>query len=205
MKIIQPRPFNPRKTLTVLAVLAVAIYFYYQRDPPFRFWKISGASWSAYSVKFLDQHMPNEAVGELKVEIDRKLDEINHQMSTYIPDSEINLFNQLQDTEPHVASTGFAFLVQHALDLCRETGGAFNPTLDHLINLWGFGPNGPQNQPPVNEIDTALSYVGCDKIETLSEHRIRKVIPQAMLNLNAIAEGWAVDEVARYIASLQVV
>ena len=45
--IIQPRPFNLRKTLTVLAVLIVAMYFYYQRPPPLRFWKISGEVWSA--------------------------------------------------------------------------------------------------------------------------------------------------------------
>lgn len=199
MKIIQPRPFNLRKTLTVLAVLSVALYFYYQREPPLRFWKITGSKWSAYTVKFTDNRLPQPAIEQLKKDIDLKLDEINQQMSTYIPDSDINVFNRSIDTEPKSASPAFSTLVQHALDICNNTGGAFNPTLDHLINIWGFGSRGPQKEPTESEVETALSNIGCDKIEVLPDGKVRKTKPDATLNLNAIAEGWAVDEVARIL------
>jgi len=202
MKIIQPRPFNLRKTLTMLAVLSVAFYFYYQREPPLRFWIISGAKWSAYTVKFTDNRLPQAAIEQIKKDIDIKLDEINRQMSTYIPDSEINVFNQALDTDPKTASTEFSTLVQHALDICKNTGGAFNPTLDHLINIWGFGSKGPQKEPTESEVTAALSTIGCDKIDVLPDGRIRKTIPDATINLNAIAEGWAVDEVSRLLEGL---
>lgn len=197
--IIQPRRFNPRKTVTVLAVLCVAFYFYFNQERPPRLWKISGAHWSDYNVKIVDGNLSLTDVQKLKDDIDGLLDSINRQMSTYIPDSEISLFNAVSDTDPHSVSPALASVTRRAMQICVETGGAFNPTLDHLINLWGFGHHGARHAPSETEVAAALAFVGCDKIDVTGASSIRKTIPEAMLNLNAIAEGWAVDETSRLL------
>lgn len=194
--IIQPRPFNPRKTITVLAVLLVATYFYYQRPPPLRLWKMSGPTMgTSYAIKLLDNRMSMPEVEQLKQDIDALLAEVNRQMSTYLPDSEINAFNAFASTDPFSVSPGFAEVAHQARMICVDTGGAFDPTVNRLIELWGFGPQGPQKSPDEADIEQGLARSGCDQF-MVDRGTIRKRHPEVALNLNAIAKGWGVDEVA---------
>lgn len=197
--IIQPRPFNLRKTLTVLAVLLIAIYVTYQRAPPLQFWKLSGEVWSTYSVKFTDNRMQQADVAQLKAEIDAFLNRVNQLMSTYIPDSEISRFNATPGTEPFPVSPEFAEVMTRSLEICRMTGGVFSPCLDKLINAWGFGHQGPRREPDEATLAEAMSLAGCDTIEVLPGNVVRKTKPGAAVNVNALVEGWAVDGVARLL------
>jgi thiamine biosynthesis lipoprotein len=202
--IIQPRPFNVRKTLTVLTVLFVALYFYYQRPPPLRLWKMTGATMgTTYSIKILENKVGQAGVEALKTEVDARLAAINRAMSTYIPDSEISLFNLHASTEPFPVSDDFAVVTKLAIELCRDTGRAFDPTLDRLINRWGFGPQGPQKTPDPAEVARDLELTGCEMIQMndAGGAKLAKAHPEATLNLNAIAKGWGVDEIARLIES----
>lgn len=194
--IIQPRPFNLRKTLTAGSVVLIALYFYYQRPPPLQFWKVSGEAWSTYSVKFTDTRMDQPAVVQLKADIDALLTRINAQMSTYQPDSEISRFNAHASTEPMPVSAEFAAVVRRAIALCEETGGVFTPGLDRLINAWGFGHLGPRREPDATERAEAMRHAGCDAVEVTAEGALRKTDPGTALNVNALVEGWAVDAVA---------
>ncbi len=203
--IIQPRPFNPRKTITVLSVLLVALYFYYQRPPAWQLWRLTGSTMgTTYSVKVLENHLGQPGVELLKKEIDERLVEVNREMSTYLPDSEISLFNGHESIEPFPVSPGFAEVAGRAIDLCSSTGRAFDPTLDRLINLWGFGPQGPRETPGADDIARALELTGCHQVrihEAGQQHHLVKAHAGVTLNLNAIAKGWGVDEVARLIES----
>ena len=71
---------------------------------------------------------------------DALLVEINRQMSTYIPDSEISLFNKGEANKASKISPEFAFVVAEAKSIYSRTNGAFEPTIGELVNLWGFGP-----------------------------------------------------------------
>lgn len=200
--IIQPRPFNVRKTITVSVVLLIAFYYAYWRDSRPSLWDLRGETMgTTYSVKFFDRSVTKRDATALKDEIDRLLLDINRQMSTYIPDSEISRFNQHASTEPFPVSPGFVETYRLAVALCQATGGAFNPTLDALINAWGFGPEGAGRQPGDEEIAYALSLAACDMVRVDSDGRLVKTQPEATLNVNAIAKGWGVDEVAKLISS----
>lgn len=199
-KVIQPRTFNPRKSLFVLAVLAVA-FFVFQRPPPPITWSFAGTTMGTeYSIKVFTGSLDSSGATALKTDIDKLLVEVNRQMSTYIPDSEISSFNRSVDTNFQFVSQGFAVVTSNAIALCVETGGAFNPALDHLINAWGFGHEGPRKEPSADELARALALSGCDRIEVAPGSRIRKLDPDVHLNLNAIAKGWGSDEVARLLA-----
>lgn len=195
--IIQPRPFNLRKTLTVLAVLAVAFYFYYQRPPPPQLWHLRGATMgTTYSIKYFDNRSSLASARELKQAIDDLFTEVNRQMSTYLPDSEISRFNRLETVEPLAVSPGFYEVTRQALEVCRDTGGAFSPTLNTLIEAWGFGPKGTERALTPDEVAAALALTGCDAVELEDGLQLRKIHSGATLNLNAIAKGWALDEAA---------
>ena len=198
--LIQPRPFNLRKTLTVLAVLGVATWFYYQRPPPPRFWKLSGETMgTTYSVKLLDATHRQSDIVALKTDLDALLVEVNRQMSTYLPDSEISAFNAAPANSPFAVSAGFATVTRAALELCTATDGAFNPTLDRLIESWGFGREGARTEPTDDQLAAALALTGCDRVTVDKTGRLIKTTDGVTLNLNAIAKGWGVDEVVRLI------
>ena len=73
--------------------------------------------------------------------MDRRLERVNNQMSTYRPKSELSRFNQHADSTPLPVSTDLAEVVAEALRLGRFTGGALDVTVGPLVNLWGFGPD----------------------------------------------------------------
>jgi len=136
----------------------------------------------------------------LNLEIKNYLLRINEEMSTYIPDSEINRFNQSTDTNPIPVSASFATVTRAALRWAERTEGAFDPTLDPLINLWGFGHESrPDALPSQAEIETALARTGYRDVSVPDDFHIQKARPEIQLNLNAIAKGFAVDGVAELI------
>lgn len=199
--IIQPRRFNPRKTLVVGSVILLAIWYNYQRpEQPPALWHLNGEVWSAYSVKFTDPTMTQPAFDALSKDIDAFLNSVNNRMSTYKPESEISRFNQSASTEPFEVSAEFAEVVQRCLDMCRLTGGVFSPGLDRLINAWGFGHLGPRRAPDEATRLAAMAHASCDAVEVLPGNRLRKNHPDVAINVNALVEGWAVDGVARLLA-----
>ena len=139
----------------------------------------------------------------LKVGVDSVLSEVNRQMSTYIPDSEISWFNRSESTEPISVSKEFYYVVNRALYWSRKSDGAFDITVFPLIYLWGFGPGEtgiPDQFPDSSSIHRRLSHVGYEKIRT-EKSSIVKLDPYISIDLNAIAKGFGVDAVFDYLES----
>jgi thiamine biosynthesis lipoprotein len=66
-----------------------------------------------------------------------------------------------------------------------------------LVKAWGFGPDGPQALPDEATIRALLEVVSFEAFELRdSPPAVRKQIPGAQLDFNAIAEGYAIDEIA---------
>lgn len=138
---------------------------------------------------------------DIQRQIDTRLAAINKSMSTYDPSSEISRFNAIQSTaESFSPSDDFLTVLRVAATLHRLTDGAWDGTLDPLVNLWGFGRKGAVNQiPNDSEILQALSHVGFDRIRLDPSGRIGKTDPAVTLDLASIAKGYGVDEIARLL------
>ena len=139
----------------------------------------------------------------LKVGVDSVLSEVNRQMSTYKPDSEISWFNRSESTEPIPVSKEFYYVVNRALYWSRKSDGAFDITVFPLLYLWGFGPGQtgmPDQFPDSSSIHQRLSHVDYEKIRT-EESSIVKLDPYISIDLNAIAKGFGVDAVFDYLKS----
>ena len=155
---------------------------------------------TGYSIKL--SPAPGPAIrATLQRLVAQRLGEINRQMSTYIPDSDISRFNQTQDTDWQPQPLPVIELVEQARHISRITGGRYDITVGPLVNLWGFGNSGSRETPPTpGQIADVLQRVGYRKLETRHHPAaLRKGAPRLEVDLSSIAKGWAVDQIARII------
>lgn len=151
---------------------------------------------TTYQVKIVQKSPAANDLDELKSIVDSALTEVNHQMSTYDPASEIARFNQFRDTTAFRVSTGFVTVVKEALEIYESSGKAFDITVAPLVNLWGFGVTGDRIVPPAQtKISSILKNVGSKYLLTESDHFLKKKIPELQVDLSAIAKGYGVDVV----------
>lgn len=133
--------------------------------------------------------------------IQKELDAVDLAASTFKPESDVSRFNASQSTEWFPVSETTAQIVQIALDVAQKTGGAFDPTVAPLVDLYRFGPNkAPLVQFPSDEqIAKLRENVGYDKLEVRAEPEpaLRKSVPSLTLDLSGVAKGFAVDRVAQ--------
>ena len=105
--------------------------------------EISGKTMgTTYSIKLaLVDDPSNRAIdfSEIKYEVEARLQSINQEMSTYIPDSVISQFNQSKKLDSFPISNEFAQVVGEANRISGLTGGRFDITVRPLVNFWGFG------------------------------------------------------------------
>lgn len=137
----------------------------------------------------------------LQKQIDNCLDAINKSMSTFDPESEISRFNTIATVHDSFSpSADFGNVLQVAAKLHKLTDGAWDGTLDPLVNLWGFGRRGAAGHVPGdNEIRQALAHVGFDRIHLDRSGTIAKKDPAVTLDLASIAKGYGVDKVSRLL------
>jgi thiamine biosynthesis lipoprotein len=161
---------------------------------------------TTYSIKIVyDSVIFSESkFTSLKSSVDSILTDINRQMSTYIEDSELSQFNNLDDSAWFPVSSDFAYVLERSIELGRLTGGALDITVGPLVNLWGFGPvNKGRSIPPADKINERLKTTGLDylRVDT-SLSRIRKYKTGIYCDLSSTAKGYAVDKIAGYLSDL---
>lgn len=156
---------------------------------------ISGTTMGTqYHIKIVSCFFVNQTA--LKQNIDKRLDEINQSMSTYIKNSEISKFNALHNTEKFYISEDFFNVMRTAKHLHKLTDGAWDGAIMPLVNLWGFGFNKRKNIPSQEQIDKLLPEIGFNNIEISEKRYLRKKQPFILLDLASIAKGYAVDQLA---------
>ncbi len=156
-----------------------------------------GTSYTVKMVPTVSGMVAEDAQGR----IEKLLDEIDAQMSLWRDDSELSRFNRFRDDGWFDVSPATARVIAAAIEISQVTGGAFDPTVSPLVQLWSFGPQQqPLEVPTAAAIAEARRHVGISLIDVrLSPPAVRKHDPDVRLDLNAIAKGDAVDRVARLI------
>ncbi|MGF1719860.1 FAD:protein FMN transferase [Vibrio kyushuensis] len=156
---------------------------------------------TTYNIKYINSDSLLDSA-EIQVEVDRLLEEVNDQMSTYRKDSELSRFNQYQGSDPFEVSSETALVVKEALRLNQLTQGALDVTVGPLVNLWGFGPEArPETIPTGEELAARKAMIGIHHLSATSTS-LSKTLPSLYVDLSTIAKGWGVDVVAEYMNSL---
>jgi thiamine biosynthesis lipoprotein len=156
---------------------------------------------TTYQVKVVTD--ASEDISGLKERIERRLMALNQVFSTYIKDSEISRFNALKRAgEKFEVSRDFIQVMRVAHEIHRLSEGAWDGTVNPLVDLWSFGPTRRKpNKPSADAIKALLSQIGFEHIQIVEPDFLVKHLATVTLDLNAIAKGYAVDEVSRLMGA----
>ncbi|PKF78440.1 FAD:protein FMN transferase ApbE [Vibrio sp. vnigr-6D03] len=156
---------------------------------------------TTYNIKYIEVDGA-PASADIKKEVDKLLELVNDQMSTYRKDSELSRFNQYKGNEAFEVSAETAIVVKEAIRLNELTRGALDVTVGPLVNLWGFGPEArPEVVPSDEELSARKAMTGISHLSATST-TLTKTLPELYVDLSTIAKGWGVDVVANYVESL---
>lgn len=157
---------------------------------------------TTYHIKFVGGRSVD--VAAVQAGVDARLEAINQSMSTYRPESDISRFNAFAEVNaPFRVSVDFWEVMKAARDMYRLTDGAWDGTVNPLVNLWGFGKAGPlKKMPSAEEVEQVRRRVGFDHIEVGQTPVLSKRNADVTVDLASIAKGYGVDRVAALLAEL---
>ena len=162
--------------------------------------KTMGTSYSIRIVPSIDLQINKE---EIQFGLDSLLTEIDRQMSTYRLDSEISIFNSLNKNEAIHISDEFVIVLKRAIYWGEITKGAFDVSVLPSILLWRKGKPDreyPDQWEPPTDLESVMEMVKVDfKKITLNRNNLIKSFLDQMIDLNAIAKGWGVDQLFEYM------
>ena len=147
---------------------------------------------TTYLVKIITPNN-NYEIESIEKSIDSLLIQLNKQMSTWDPESEISQFNNWNSKVPFAVSDDFLNVVKKSITISKNTGGLFDPTVFDLMSLWGFGPNPRSGFPDMEDVNRVLEHTGIGQIE-ITDSVLVKRNKRCKLDLNAIAKGYGVDK-----------
>lgn len=155
-----------------------------------------GTSWSAVM-----NMPPGLALSDVEVAITAMLDSLVAQMSHWLPDSNLGRFNRAPAESWHDLPPDFLAVTQAALTVAAQSDGAFDPTQGALVNLWGFGPEGPRDAPPPEaEVKALMAQAGWRRL-VMDGARVKQ--PGGLhLDYSGIAKGYAVDCLSRLLTQM---
>ncbi|MBL8250098.1 MAG: FAD:protein FMN transferase [Candidatus Competibacter sp.] len=167
-------------------------------DPTVR---IAGSTMGTrYELKLVPR--PGQIIpADLQTRADALLAQINRQMSTYDPDSELSRFNRNPSTDWIAVSPELHRVVAEGLRVSEFTDGAFDITVGPLVNLWGFGPEPRHDEVPSEAaILQARKRVGYRLLHARERPpALQKDRADLYVDLSALAKGYGVDRLAELV------
>jgi len=121
---------------------------------------------------------------------------MNKSLSTYIPTSDISKINKGDTTI--VVDDFFLEVFKKSKKIYKETNGYFDPTVGNLVNAWGFGPQRGKQNLTQEALKAQMQFVSLDKV-TILDRKVYKKYEEIYLDFNAIAKGFGIDIVARFL------
>jgi len=171
-------------------------------DRPLTIMGFSGATMgTSYDVLVETDGGAEDTVG-LGALIARELAGVNRVMSTYDTASDVSRFGRYAGTAPVAVDPTLVEILQVALEICRRSSGAFDPTIAPLVDAWGFGPT---DVPPPDSARVAAlrELVGCEGLAVdPARGTIAKSRPGIRIDLSGIAKGFAADRIGRALSEL---
>ena len=135
-----------------------------------------------------------EGSEDLHQAIQQRLQEFDHSLSMFNPQSVISKVNR---NDSVVTDSLFEAMYHEAHAISQLSGGAFDITVAPLVNAWGFGTKiqEPRTKNQDINLDSIKAFVGYQHIR-LNNHHLEKDDNRITLDASAIAKGYACDVVA---------
>jgi len=135
------------------------------------------------------------ALGALDV-----VETLEQQLSFFRPSSEISRINRTAFAKPVEVESRLFDLLQLALQINHDTGGAYDITATPYWEVWGFSRRAGR-LPTEEELAEARQYVGGNLVELDPEHKTVYLKELGVrLSLGSIGKGYALDRCAERMA-----
>lgn len=150
--------------------------------------EISGAAWgTSYHITYVgDRNLGDSIVAVMR--------DVESELSMFDSCSTVSRINRGEDLR---VGEMFTEVFTLSKEISRRSGGAFDPTVGPLVNLWGFGYDKASScQDPSDwQIDSALSTVGMEACR-IEGGKVLKKHARTVFDFSSIAKGYGVDAVA---------
>lgn len=153
---------------------------------------MSGAVWNTvYTITYQSDRDMADSVQTIFREVELSLSPFNGN----------SLVSKVNRDETSGADSLLRRVFDVSVDVCRRSGGKFDPTVSPVINLWKFGYTGKVDpdsvwEPSQEQIDSAMAFVGILDCRIDSSGEIHKKHPSTSFNFSAVTKGYACDLVA---------
>lgn len=187
-------------TVNILAVVGLALLVQgppscrKQPEPPLRQVSFGG---EAQGTTFQVTYLSPDSIS-YQAETEALLDDIDRSLSLYRPGSLINRFNESR--RGVIMDRFFRQVIEKALEVSRQSEGAFDVTVKPLVDAWGFGVERHSYVPDSSYIEELLEYVGYRLLEIKGDSLLKK-LPEVQVDLNGIAQGYTLDVLGAFLES----
>ena len=124
------------------------------------------------------------------------VEQVDQQMSPWKPDSDLSRLNRAAPEAWVALPPEMLTVLARALEVARQSGGAFDPSVGALVDAWGFGAaRGAPDAAAIRAATQAMHRPAYQNLELELEPangRARKHAP-LQVDLCGIAKGYAVD------------
>jgi len=128
------------------------------------------------------------------------LDRVNRGMSLHRDDSELARFNRHRGDTPFAMSRELFDVFAAAQSVSEWSRGAFDITVEPLVESWGFGPHQHRTVPSKTTVVARQKAVDYRALRlNFEEHSVTKVHAGTSADLNGIAKGYGVDLATRVL------
>lgn len=183
-----------RNILFVVLAFSIFIYLFFNRHA----YNFSGyAIGTTYHIVVYNKYISAKELQEIKIAIDDELSSMNIIFSTFEEDSELSKLNAISGNVYFIGSDSLINVMSLAKDVYHLTEGYYDPTVDPLVRLWGFGRDSNPAFPSKDEIEASVALVGYDNVFITGNRIIKK--KNVTIDLASIAKGYAVDAIVRVL------
>ncbi len=154
------------------------------------------AQGTTFSIKY-------EGEKDFSKEVKGIFDRMDQQLSTYIDESVITVFNNSQEAIRKLShnDTLFRGVFKKSKEVYSKSGGAFNPAVMPLVEYWGFSRE--EMIPDLidsSKVDSLMEFIDFSKCEYMPTRGAQIQLPEKMqLDFNGIAQGYTVDKIAEML------
>jgi len=149
---------------------------------------------TTYGIQYFSDDYFNAEKG-----LDSVIHAVNKSVSTYMPNSDISRINAGDQTV--VVDAIFKAVFSISEIVYTNSHGYFDPTIGVLRNAYGFGDVQGIKTIDSKVIDSLMEYVGFKKVSISEKKTIIKEHAEIYLDFNAVAKGYGIDCLGRYLES----
>lgn len=141
-----------------------------------------------------EYHITYYSSKDFQNDIDDELKKFDKSLSMFNPESTLSKINKSGTDSIDLSGDHWArYCIQKSIEISKLTNGAFDITVEPLVNAWGFGFEKSHDVTP-QYIDSIRKFVGYGLI-TLKGNKLVKSDPRTKLDCSAVAKGYACDVV----------